>query len=223
MVWHILKKDWNLLWQMVVAVALLHVLQLVIDSADIAQRQGIPFSSVIRPLSVISVAVLVVAAVQTDAIPGLRQDWLVRPIRRTDLMLSKILFIVLLIEGPIFIADFCGGLATGFPAGLALHAAFAQNFRLLFALLLPVLAFATLTRNLTETLAGILAIALSAVLFMTLVVGTADMMNSPVWWISEVIRFACILAGAAIILWLQYYGRKTVRSRWVCGITFWSP
>src|SRR5256885_6140203 len=57
---------------------------------------------------------LIAAIVHVEAIPGVRQDWLVRPIRRGNLLLEKFLFVVLVVEGPIFAANLFQGLANGF-------------------------------------------------------------------------------------------------------------
>src|SRR2546423_5869145 len=43
---------------------------------------------------------LIAAIVHVEAIPGVRQDWLVRPIRRGNLLLEKFLFVVLMVGGP---------------------------------------------------------------------------------------------------------------------------
>jgi hypothetical protein len=38
-------------------------------------------------------------------VPGVSQDWLVRPIRRGDLLRAKLIFVVLVVEGPALLAD----------------------------------------------------------------------------------------------------------------------
>ena len=79
--------------------------------------------NMLETVSLLATAALVVMVVQQDAIPGLCQDWLVRPIRRRDLLLSKVLFVVLAAQGPIFLMEVAQGLAAGFPLGqsLGLH------------------------------------------------------------------------------------------------------
>jgi hypothetical protein len=51
-------------------------------------------SSILGLVSLVATALLIVTVVQQDAIPGLTQDWLVRPIRRRDLLLSKVVFVM---------------------------------------------------------------------------------------------------------------------------------
>jgi hypothetical protein len=216
MVWHIFRKDLKLLWHVVAGVVALYILRLVIVSGT---AEATRLSALVAAVCFLAVALLVIVVVQKDAIPGLRQDWLVRPIRRTDLLLSKLLFVVVVILAPMFVGDFCKGLAIGFPAGLALSSSFAETLWMLLVFALPLLAFATLTRNLMETLVGAMAVALAVSLFLTTVIANTELINSTLWWITGSIEAAITLIGAGVILWLQYYGRKTVPSRWICGVT----
>jgi hypothetical protein len=57
---------------------------------------------------------LITAAVHLDAVPGVRQDWLIRPIRRRDLMLAKLLFAALAVQAPILVANTAAFLISGF-------------------------------------------------------------------------------------------------------------
>ncbi len=127
MILHIMRKDWKLLWPLVVGVALIEL-----DRAHCELELGASSPERLTPLAMISelmgtvsllaVGILIVLVVQADAIPGLRQDWLVRPIRRRDLLLSKLLFVALLVQGPIFVAEVVQGLAAGFPLSKAIGA-----------------------------------------------------------------------------------------------------
>src|SRR5580658_5482168 len=167
MVWHIFKKDWKLLWPMVVGVALINVIQRVILSSlgwfafdRVSPLRNISYF--FGEISLFATALLVVTVVLQDAIPGLRQDWLIRPIPRRDLMLSKILFVVLLAQCPIFITEAGQGLAAGFPFWKSVGAPFSRSLWMLLVLDLPLLAFATLTRSLTEAIGAALAVFLGS-------------------------------------------------------------
>ena len=93
----ILRRDWRLLWPFV---ALLTVIGACLQWAlhrygffgdDVAAKQ------LIGPLTVTWFAVacgLTIALVQHDAVPALDQDWLIRPIARTDLLLAKVLSLI---------------------------------------------------------------------------------------------------------------------------------
>jgi hypothetical protein len=167
MIWHIFKKDWKLLWPMVVGVALINMIERVILSNMSSFRNDLfspleRMSMMLGPVSLLAIAILIVTIVQQDALPGLRQDWLVRPVRRRDLMLSKILFIVLAVQGPIFITEVGQGLAAGFSLPQSLGAPVSRSLWMLLAMDLPLLAFATLTRNVMEAIGAGLAVALGA-------------------------------------------------------------
>src|SRR5450631_4746242 len=99
MIWHIFKKDWKLLWRFAACFGALHF---VLNAVRLnrgrfyqtrwAVMDAVPNSflpgralfleSILPTLALLGSAFLIVAIVNQDAIPGLRQDWLVRPIRR---------------------------------------------------------------------------------------------------------------------------------------------
>jgi hypothetical protein len=56
-------------------------------------------------MSFLGGAFCIAAVVQLDAIPGVRQDWLVRPLERRNLLLAKLLFVVLAVLLPILATD----------------------------------------------------------------------------------------------------------------------
>jgi hypothetical protein len=221
MVWHIFKKDWKLLWPMVVGVALINVIQRVILSSIgwFAFDRVSPLTNMsyfFGGISLLATALLVVIVVLQDAIPGLRQDWLIRPIRRRDLMLSKILFVVLLAQCPIFITEVSQGLAAGFSLGISVGAPFSRSLWMLLALDLPLLAFATLTRNLTEAIGAALAVFLGFGMITTPMLGWF-LGNATIAWVIDSIQLIWGLLAVAAVLGLQYYGRKIIPARWVYG------
>ena len=226
MVWHILKKDWKLTWPMVLAVAAIHVL------LRLTLYESYPFGqprlASLRDLLMIGCyfgsAFLIVSVVQQDAIPGVRQDWLVRPILRRDLLLAKILFVVLLVQAPMAAADVLESLLYGFSPGQSLGAAFSRGTVLLFFFGLAMLVFASVTRNLTETIVGGSLVFVGGALIITL---AQDMRGggslelwvqfSGLYWIEQVARMLLTLLVAIAVLGLQYFRRKTLPSRWIFG------
>jgi hypothetical protein len=215
MVWHIFRKDVKLLWKMAAGVALLNALR---PFAPEAAGHG-GYAAISLLATVLATALLIAAVVQADALSGLRQDWLVRPVRRRDLLLSKLAFTVLLIQLPIFIADVVEGLAAGLPFAPVLGAALSRGLFMLFALDLPALAFATLTRNLTEGLAAGLVAALGVMLFLSVAQKPGQVNFSGVAWIGLALQTACALCGAVAVACLQYFRRRTMQARWLSGAT----
>src|SRR5580658_5037392 len=155
MVWHIFRKDLKLLWRMVIGVALINLIHRAIQSGagifrNATLSPAVLLSGMLGTVSVLATGVLIVMVVQQDPIPGLTQDWLVRPIRRRDLLLSKALFVALMVQGPIFLIEVSQCLAAGFPLGPSLAAPLSRSLWMFFAMDLPVLAFATLCRSLAQ-------------------------------------------------------------------------
>lgn len=226
MVWHIFKKDWKLLWAFVITVASLHWI-----AAFIMFKLGLfgedpmleMLSETVPILAFFGSMFLIAAIVHLEAIPGTRQDWLTRPIPRGRLLLEKLLFVVIMVEGPIFAGSLFQGLANGFSWRSSLLSATSYIILLLFFLILPIFAFASVTKNMTE--AFIFACGCTFIIGAFLTV--ADYMNasahgtlvavthSGIGWIGEVFRFALVALAAGVILGLQYFRRKTITSRFL--------
>lgn len=224
MLWHIFRKDWKLTWIFVLIVSVIHW-------ADSAVIYKLGFFNEDPTLDMLADALpmlglfasmfLVAAIVHLDAIPGVRQDWLVRPVSRRDLLLEKFLFVVLMVNGPVFLEVVWQGLANKFPFRLSLVAALYQVFFLLFAFTLPLFSFASVTKNMTQAFIFGCGCAFLITLFISVASdlntrahGTLESISwSPVGWVGETARFALILATAVMILSLQYFHRKTNLSR----------
>jgi hypothetical protein len=223
MIWHIFRKDWKLLWQMVLGVALINAIERILHwRIGILRDRLNPLfmTNLLGILSLLAMGILIVLVVQQDPIPGLRQDWLVRPIRRTHLLLSKVLFVVILVQGPVFIAEVIQGLAIGFPLMQALTAPLSRNLWMLLAMDLPLMAFAGLTRNLVEAIGGGLAAGVLAALSMNFALSlNPDILAniSGVGWVTDSIRTAWGLMVAGALLALLYFRRKAVPARWIFG------
>lgn len=224
MVWHIFKKDWKLLWGFAIAVASLHWI-----SALITFKLGLfgedPMLEMLSRsapyLAFFGSMFLIAAIVHLEAIPGARQDWLTRPIPRGTLLLEKLLFVVVMVEGPIFAANLAQGLANGFSWRSSLLSAGSYILFLFFLIILPIFSFASVTRNMTEafilgcgctfiigaflTLSGYL----NASAHWTLISVT----HSGIGWIGEIFRFALVAVAAGVILAAQYFRRKTAWAR----------
>ena len=217
MVRHILKKDWMLLWPLVTALAVLQGL-LAFARFSAGQFVNVPLvpGSLLELLAVAAVTVLVV---HQDPIPGVRQDWLVRPIPRRDLFLAKLLFVVVLVQGPMFVTDLLQGLANGFSFGQSAAAAIACAVWVVVTLTLPVLAFAALTAGMTETFVaglGVFAVVIAFLILPALVGATAPTTLTGFAWVPFLVRAALLLVTATGVLVLQYRWRRT----WVARALF---
>jgi len=219
MVWHIFKKDWKLLWSFVAAVALLHgIAALIMFKLGLFNEDPTleMLSYEVPNLAVFGSMFLIVAIVHLEAIPGVRQDWLTRPIPRRSLLLEKLLFVVITVEGPIFALSLAQGLAFGFSWRSSLLAAAAYVALLFFFLILPIFSFASVTRNMTE--AFILGCGCTLIIGAFLLLSSSmnqsahgtliAVTHSGIGWIGEVCRFALVTVAAGVILGSQYFRRK---------------
>lgn len=230
MVWHIFKKDWKLLWH--VALPVMGLQWIMTADMFFAVRWHNPQLSsllqVLEPLAFLSVAYLVTLVIQQDPIPGVRQDWLVRPIKRWDLLQAKLLFVMLAAQGPIFVADLFQGMANGLGFRQSMAAALARNITVLLFLTLPLVALASFTRGLAEATVWIVMAMLAAAGLQVLVSGLFKGGPGPgrmidptaftgVEWVGQWLRLGVFLLGAALVLGLQYFRRNTVAARWLAG------
>src|ERR1044071_7515431 len=92
MIWSILKKDWALLWPLAVLVTLIQIAYEwavykfgFFGASPLAQE----LMRLLTPAWLIGVVALSVAVVYEDTVPGVDQDWLIRPLQRGDLLAAK--------------------------------------------------------------------------------------------------------------------------------------
>jgi hypothetical protein len=231
MVWHIFKKDLKLLWHIALAAnALLWIMAIALV---LARRWNNPqlwtLLDVLEPLAYLGLAFLIAIAVQQDPIPGVSQDWLVRPIRRRDLLLAKLLFVLLIIQGSMLAADVFQGLANGFGLGQSLVPALARNITVLLSLTLPLFVVASFTRSLAEAtvwiVVGIGVAGGFQILFSGLLrsgPGPGRMFDptafTGVAWIGQCLRMFVVLAGASVATGFLYFRRKTLVAWSMTGI-----
>jgi hypothetical protein len=226
MAWHIFKKDMVLLWPVVLLSALAQVGMDVLASAMDASPQ----LSYLRPLTQLAVAGVFLAivfttalGVQQEPIPGTSQDWLVRPIRRRDLFVAKLLFVVLAVQAPMLFADLIQVVTHGFSVGEALGAALARNLLIFLTVSLPALAFAAMTRSVGQFIAAGIAyllatIAVTVVLSLTARLAGQEQVTNPLaWsgvaWIPQLAARIVLAAGAAVALLLLYRSRRIAVAR----------
>src|ERR1700730_5003886 len=102
MVWHIFKKDWKLMWRSAAAVGSLQLVYAFIQlKGEFGNGNPVldEFRTVLMFLGLIAGMIWIVMLVHQDALPGTRQDWLTRPIPRTDVLLAKVMFAALVLQG----------------------------------------------------------------------------------------------------------------------------
>jgi len=219
----IIGKDWKLLWPLVLLATAFQVLLgwLSFGSGffgeDLAAQALYPTLSIAWYLGVIAV---VVAVVHQDAIPGINQDWLIRPLKRSDLLLAKALFVIASISLPMLVVDLLNAVGAGFTLSQALGPAAVKEIYVLLTLVVPLFALASVTENWPQIVIGsAILIVLFAVSLMaaSFAIGTerCPTCGTGLRWIQSLLEHGAVLIGAILILCLQYFYRQTTWSRWL--------
>lgn len=215
MILHIVKKDWRLLrWLAIGLMALAIVAELARYRLHTVGYYG--HSQPLDILLVLGWALLIVAVVHQDAIPGTRQDWLTRPIKRFDLLAAKLVFVLALVHAPSFIANVTDVLAAGFSLSQAIGAAAARSATLFLAVTLAVLALAAVTKNMYEFAIQAIVLAVLIELGRSIIGGLtgvfcAGACGTGMSWIGTLASFSVLTVCAAAVLVLQYFKRGATR------------
>ncbi|HEY4365399.1 MAG TPA: hypothetical protein VGN17_30845 [Bryobacteraceae bacterium] len=221
MIWHIFKKDLRLQWKFVALMALVQFanLTLLIKISPFLENATLRnLFQLLFMATLVGIPFLVAAGVHLDPIPGVRQDWLVRPIRRVDLLLAKSLFVIAAVHVPMLLADLIRGLAFGFPFGASLEAALSHGLFVLLVVSLPLLAFASLTKNTMEAITAALVVFLAVAAFSLIFQphGNASLLpTTGLAWVQEAAHSLLLIVVAGVVLFLQYFRRRTLLSRGV--------
>lgn len=232
--WWIFRKDVRLLWPLAVSFVALEILLNVLVSlplpydASAGSRVEIGLTAL---ATLLIWALLVTLIVQQDPLPGSNQDWVVRPIRRADLLFGKVLSFIILIHVPIFLTVTAACVITGFTFGQILPAALLGNLYLACAVTMPVMAIAAVTRTVLEALLTALGVAFGVALAFVLYFFIHRLLfQSPpetgiaVWheviWVGGLVSVLLIaLTGIATLL-LSYGWRNALLAKilFSCGI-----
>ena len=219
MFWHIFKKDWKLLWRYVVMVWAVQIsfgwMQFVVDFSENRTLERI--LAAFGPLPLLASAFLLAAVVHQEAIPGDRQDWLVRPVKAWDLLAAKLVFALLTVSGPILVGDVLQGLAHGFSFSTVISPASSRAIFLLASFTFPVLVLGALTKSIVEAVIGAIGVVLGFSLFQQLLLSRSpnalQLRWSGVSWVPSWVVLLITVIGAAVVLWQQYQQRTTALSR----------
>lgn len=223
MIAHIARKDWKLLWPLVLLVTAIQVLlawsvyRWGYFGEDLAARTLYPALNIAWYLGILA---LVVAVVHQDPIPGISQDWLIRPVQRRDLLFAKVLFVIATISLPMLVVDLLNALGAGFTLSQALGPMAFKEIYVLLTIIVPLLALASVTENWPQIVIGA---ALLMVLFALCLIaasfaigpGRCPTCGTGLRWIQSLLEHGAVLLGAILILGLQYFHRQTSWARWL--------
>jgi hypothetical protein len=220
MILHILKKDLRQLSLLASLVALAQIANAAAWFAlgNFEEPRGlVVVAYLFSGATFIGIAAVIASVVHLDPLPGVSQDWLIRPVRRTDLLAAKVLFVVIVVHGPMLLADLAHAAAAGFTVREALGAAVSRALYLFLIFDIPVLALATMTRTLVQVGAWALAIwvaVLAGILGGVLVRGGGPPVfaGSGLQWMTPAYWSALALTAGIAVALLQFYRRSTRRA-----------
>ena len=221
MIWAIFRKDWALLWPLAVLVTLIQIaLEWAIYTFGFFGVSPVAreIMRLLTPAWYIGVIALAVAVVHEDTIPGVDQDWLIRPLERTELLLAKMLFVAVTVCVPMLVVNLIDELALGFRFLPSLGAALYKETYLFICLLVPAAALAAATRNAVELLvlvAGLVLLYVASVWLSATLFGLdrCPTCETSLAWLQSLMQHLGLLVGSAAVLVLQYYRRKTPVAR----------
>lgn len=223
MVWHIFKKDWKLMWKpAAIVVALQLAFAFIQTTSEFGKGNPVleEFHTLLMFLWLISGMMWIVMLMHQDALPGTKQDWLTRPIRRRDVLLAKVFFAALVMQGSSIVGDLIQGLGDGFSMGQALRAALIRAAVGFIAITITALVIGALTQSIAEAM--ILTATLACGIFVFTIMAVAagggyqhqfdPTNNSGIEWIPNLMRYVIVLLGGAAVLVIAYR-RQTFRGK----------
>ncbi len=218
MIWHILRKDLRISWKPALGAAILQwIATALIVRAGVfgGSRSLDEMRSMVRVAAGLATCLVAIAAVHNDALTIPTGDWLMRPIRRRDMLLAKILFFVVAMQLPILIGCVGEGMAFGFSFGDAFLAALWQSAMMTISLGVPAVAVGAMTASLVEGIVFLVAVASVVASRSWLAAALAGNQSTSfvLDWIEVAGLSAGMFAGGAIALGLLYRWRKVMEAR----------
>ncbi|HEY6454672.1 MAG TPA: hypothetical protein VIY90_05250 [Steroidobacteraceae bacterium] len=221
MIWHFFRKDVRLLWPLALAVVVTQALCALrtaalgyFDQPPVLER----LTSFLPLLVYLGIAIVAVTVVHQEPLSGAQEDWLVRPIRRRDLALSKVLFVLLMVNLPLMLVDLAQQLALHFSVSASITAALSRFLIMMFGLSLPALVLGAVTRSLIDAFVFAVPAAIGFVFF-TMFATTAlspdlfEIAGGGITWVTVAAASLVVSLGSAAALAFQYLTRRTLMAR----------
>jgi hypothetical protein len=214
---HIFRKDVRRLWrEIAIATAILAAFVWVAprpwvpepSRADIELLRGL-----LHVLVPIGWIFLIVRLVQEENLVGDRQFWITRPYEWKRLLVEKLLFMMVFINLPLFIAQVALLMKASFVPSLYLGGLVGLQILWILILILPALTLGTITSGIGQAVLVVLGTILCYVALGSVPSGIQNRGLPRAESLPEWVQLVVIIsAGAAVVLW-QYARRMTVPSR----------
>ena len=152
---------------------------------------------------------LMIVLVHEEPLAGDRQFWITRPYRWRSLLAAKILFILAFVNLPVLIADWFILTAQGFSFAGHWQGVLWRQIPFTASVLLPPLALASLTRNLSQVVVAVLLVVLRIVVTSIPLVSELPGGSTAVGWIEDTVYTIVLLAALSAVVLIQYRIRRT--------------
>jgi hypothetical protein len=224
---HIFRKDLRLLYPLALVIGASHFIRAVLSAmlGPYMEPADLRVVEALLPyVCMLGVIVLTAAVVHQDPLLDSSEDFLVRPIRRWDLLLAKLLFVGVIVLGPVLLADVLEGVMSGFDLWASFAAALPDALSQFLLLALPAMALASVSRTLTQLLAGFLFLFFIYVALMVVQAlsgggGTPALSGGGLEWIRAASIAVLFLLIGAVVLPMQYLRRATFASRGMIALS----
>jgi len=208
---HNLRKDFERLWAPVVLSLVLLGAWAHMDRLRSDMTPGLAegWMNLLLPLVWAFLAAL---AVQEEGLSDDREFWITRPFRRLPLAAEKGLFLLLAIHVPLFVAHCAILVGRGFHVADAMPQLLWKQLLIACCVTLPAAALAAAVANIPQFLLGLMLAAVTVAVMS----GVLDTLRWPLMPPDEVrneFAVAPIVAGAAMMVAIQYARRRTRLSR----------
>lgn len=169
-------------------------------------------SSLVVALVPISWIFLIVRVVQGESLVGDRQFWVTRPYHWAKLLAAKALFVLAVINLPLFLLDIFLLARAGFHPASHLSGLLSMQLMLILLLFLATAALATVTATIPQMLLA----ALLAVLFAIGLSALASVIpNASFSSLSDSFSPVLFIVTSVAVILVQYSRRRTALSRWL--------
>jgi hypothetical protein len=216
---HIFKKDTRHLRPQIFLFLAMLVLFACNDPTYLGYRSGLAsLAGMLDLLLPLSCWLLLVSLIHEETPMGHDHYWLTRPFTWSDLLAAKALFLFAFVNLPLFVCHMAVLAVHGFSPIAHITDLLARQVFLTAALALPVIAMAAVTKNLGHAVIGIIVLWIPAMAISGAMTVLAPGSNwGGMAWMRQSIVALTGLAGAGLILYLQFKWRCTVQSRAILG------
>jgi hypothetical protein len=207
---HIFTKDLRYLWREVLLVGGLAAMYAVEEAKHPSPN------SLFGVLLIAAVCWLVVRVIQAEVLAGDDQFWVTRPYAWKSLLGSKLLFIAVFAELPIFLSQAAILIAAGFPARETVSGFLWEQVLFWFCLALPLASLTAVASGIVPLMLTVFALLVAFVAFPLLVPMVVFEMGTvlgPLEWVKDAVAGAAAAAIAMLVLYLQYRRCETFFSR----------